>query len=86
MRMSNNIARPITMTNGFLVFKLHPQFHQLSFQTRGYIYESRQKVKISPLTFCSFDSEVLRVLLPPPQALNKLKIFMRAYTTTTNYR
>ena len=28
----------------------------------------------------SFDSEVLRVLLPPPQALNKLKIFMRAYT------
>ena len=36
--------------------------------------------QINPLTFCSFDSEVLRVLLPPPQALNKLKIFMRAYT------
>ena len=78
--MWNNIARPITMTNGFLVFKFHPQFHQLSFQTRGYIYESRKQVKISPLTFCSFDGEVLRVLLPPPQALNKLKFFMRAYT------
>ena len=46
----------------------------------AYFYESRQKVKINPLTFCSFDSEVLCVLLPSPQALNKLKIFMRAYT------
>ena len=80
MRMSNNIVRSITMTNGFLVFKFHPQFHQLSFQTRGYYYESRQKVKFNPLSFCSFDSEVLRVLLPPPQALNKLKFLMRAYT------
>ena len=69
MRMSNNIVLPITITNGFFVFKFHPQFHQLSFQTRGYYYESRQKVRINPLTFCSFDSEVLRVLLPPPQAL-----------------
>ena len=39
-----------------------------------------KKVKINFLTFCSFDSEVLCVLLPSPQALNKLKIFMRAYT------
>ena len=31
--MSNNIVRPITMTNGFLVFKFHPQFRRLSFQT-----------------------------------------------------
>ena len=26
MRMSNNIVRPITTTNGFLVFKFHPHF------------------------------------------------------------
>ena len=39
-----------------------------------------KKSSLIPLSFCSFDSEVLRVLLPPPQTLNKLKIFMRAYT------
>ena len=62
MRMSSNNVRPITITKGFLVFKFHPQFRQLSFQTLGYFYESKQKVKINPLTFSSFDSEVLRVL------------------------
>ena len=54
MRMSNNIVRSITMTNGFLVFKFHPQIHQLSFQTRGYYYESRQKVKFNPFKFLLF--------------------------------
>ena len=48
MRMSSNNVRPITITKGFLVFKFHPQFRQLSFQTLGYFYESRQKVKINP--------------------------------------
>ena len=60
--MTSNNVRPITMTNGFLAFKFHPQFHPLSSQTLGYFYESRQKVKINPLIFCSFDSEVLRVV------------------------
>ena len=63
MRMSSNNVRPITITKGFLVFKFHPQFRELSFQTLiNYFYESRQKVKINPLTFSSFDREVLRVL------------------------
>ena len=60
--MSNNIVRPITMTNGVLVFNFHPQFRQLSFQTLGYFYESRQEVQINPLASCFFDSEVLRVV------------------------
>ena len=59
--MTSNNVRPITMKEGFLVFNFHPQFCQLSSQTLGYLYESRQKVKINPLIFCSFDSEVLPV-------------------------
>ena len=41
MRMTSNNVRPITMTNGFLVFKYHPQFRQLSSQTLDYFYQSR---------------------------------------------
>ena len=59
--MTSNNVRPITMKEGFLVFNFHPRFRQLSSQTLGYFYENRQKVKINPLIFCSFDSEVLRV-------------------------
>ena len=58
--ISNNV-HPITMKEGTLVFNFYPQFRQLSSQTLGYFYESGQKVKINPLIFCSFDSEVLRV-------------------------
>ena len=71
--MSNNIVRPTTMTNGFLVFKFYPQFHHLSSQTRGYIYESRQKVKI--LISLKFYARLYAHTV----------ITLRAYSTT-NYR
>ena len=58
MRMSSNNVRHITITEGFLVYKFHPQYLRLSFQTLGYF--TKQKVKINPLIFCYFDSEVLR--------------------------
>ena len=66
--MSNNIVRPITMTNGFLVFKFYPQFRPLSSETLGCFYKSRKKVQINPLTFplliakswvCAIDSRAL---------------------------
>ena len=41
--MSNNIAGPINMTKGFLVFKFHPQFRPISSQTLVSFYESRRK-------------------------------------------
>ena len=47
---NNNIARPITMTKGFLVFNFHSQFRQFSFQTLGYFYENKQKIKVIPLS------------------------------------
>ena len=40
--MTSNNDRPITMKEGFLVFNFHPLFRQLSSQTLGYFYESRQ--------------------------------------------
>ena len=40
--MTSNDVRPINMKEGFLVFNFHPQFRQLSSQTLGYFYESRQ--------------------------------------------
>ena len=40
--MTSNDVRPITMKEGILVFNFHPQFRQLSSQTLGYFYESRQ--------------------------------------------
>ena len=52
--ISNNV-RPITMKEDTLVFNFHPQFRQLSSKrVFGYFYESRQKVKISPLNFLLF--------------------------------
>ena len=59
--MSSNNVRPITITEGCLVFKFHPQFLRLSSQAHGYYNESKQKDQITLLVFCSFDSEVLRV-------------------------